>query len=583
MIRKFSFENYKAFEKGEIEIKPITILLGANSVGKSSIIQLLLLLQQTANANKGYTSALKLNGNFVNLGENINIFRGKEDDKPLILSFDFIDEHLYRRLKKTFLDQFVNDVVHSYYNIQIDFFYNKQSLKSNYHRKISDIFDDNDFFEHPEKEMMSLIKKSIEQRNVFVDLLDNIMQIKSKQSRSNNSIFYRLKQRGQLPLNFTDKERYIELYDFLKSFREIQKESFTIKFEIKHHYRSKNDINDTILCISKITLCNDDKPIITFGINLTEKAVEFSLTTPFIKEGKEIVDKNRHTEIKKYIVNHQSTMFSVLKKQNMDDYFMEDDELSSSNYMLIKKIFEILSSSISEVESFFLKGQINYVSPLRAYPKRFYSLDNASSSAYFDTLNGEAMVELLKANDKLQTKVNAWLKQSSLKSKLKVEVKQVQDIIYKLIVEQYGIKLDITDVGFGISQVLPILVQGFISPNNTLTMMEQPEVHLHPTMQADLADLFIEIINMGNGKKKQRSLLIETHSEYILNRLRRRIAEGDKITNDDIAIYAIERDGNKTIINSLDIPQKGNFKYPEDFYSGELFKDTMIFLKAQND
>jgi predicted ATPase len=235
------------------------------------------------------------------------------------------------------------------------------------------------------------------------------------------------------------------------------------------------------------------------------------------------------------------------------------------------------------VESFFLKDQINYVSPLRAYPKRFYSLDNASSSTYFDTLNGEAMVELLKANNKLKTKVNAWLKQSSLISKLKIDVKQVQSYIHKLIVEQYDIKLDITDVGFGISQVLPILVQGFISPNNTLTMMEQPEVHLHPTMQANLADLFVKIIKTNNGKKNQRSLLIETHSEYILNRLRRRIAEGKDITNEDIAIYAIERVEDNTVINSLEIPVKGNFKYPEDFYSGELFKDTMIFLKAQND
>ena len=50
MIQKISFQNYKAFERGEIKIKPITILLGANSVGKSSIINLLLMLQQTANS-----------------------------------------------------------------------------------------------------------------------------------------------------------------------------------------------------------------------------------------------------------------------------------------------------------------------------------------------------------------------------------------------------------------------------------------------------------------------------------------------------------------------------------------------------
>jgi len=69
MITKIAFENYKAFEKGEIKIKPITVLLGANSVGKSSIIQLMLLLQQTVLTDK-HKSTLRLHGEFISIGEN---------------------------------------------------------------------------------------------------------------------------------------------------------------------------------------------------------------------------------------------------------------------------------------------------------------------------------------------------------------------------------------------------------------------------------------------------------------------------------------------------------------------------------
>lgn len=67
MIKKIRFVNYKAFKEGEIKIKPITILLGANSVGKSSIVNLLLMLQQTASSNT-YKSALRLHGENVSMG-----------------------------------------------------------------------------------------------------------------------------------------------------------------------------------------------------------------------------------------------------------------------------------------------------------------------------------------------------------------------------------------------------------------------------------------------------------------------------------------------------------------------------------
>ncbi|MCS3007742.1 AAA family ATPase [Bacteroides thetaiotaomicron] len=101
MIQKISFQNYKAFEKGEIKLKPITILLGANSVGKSSIINLLLMLQQTANSTN-YKSALRLHGENVSMGECENIFRNKVTKNNIIVDFEFKDEGLKELLKKIY-------------------------------------------------------------------------------------------------------------------------------------------------------------------------------------------------------------------------------------------------------------------------------------------------------------------------------------------------------------------------------------------------------------------------------------------------------------------------------------------------
>lgn len=166
---------------------------------------------------------------------------------------------------------------------------------------------------------------------------------------------------------------------------------------------------------------------------------------------------------------------------------------------------------------------------------------------------------------------------------MKVTVKEFKDIIHNIKIHQNDLDLDITDVGFGISQVLPILVQGFLSNNKSLTLIEQPEIHLHPKMQADLADLFIEIIKLATDKKgkTRKSLLIETHSEYLLKRLRRRISEG-KLSSKDIAIYFIEpRDkDNKdsAVIKNVEISKDGSFDWPKDFYMTE-FEDDMAYYK----
>ena len=108
-------------------------------------------------------------------------------------------------------------------------------------------------------------------------------------------------------------------------------------------------------------------------------------------------------------------------------------------------------------------------------------------------------------------------------------------------------------------------------------MLENPEIHLHPTMQADLGDLFIDIVESGDKR-----LVIETHSEYLLRRIRRRISEG-KINKDDVAIclFHPKTKEKPAWVEILDIGEKGNFKWPEEFYGGELYNDTVEFLKNQ--
>ena len=83
------------------------------------------------------------------------------------------------------------------------------------------------------------------------------------------------------------------------------------------------------------------------------------------------------------------------------------------------------------------------------------------------------------------------------------------------------IKSDIMNVGIGTSQVLPVLISVLLSEPEELLIFEQPELHLHPYSQSRLADMFVEFCKRG------RKIIIETHSEYFLLRLRYHIVKGN--------------------------------------------------------
>ncbi|WP_420455960.1 DUF3696 domain-containing protein [Rubrivirga sp.] len=123
----------------------------------------------------------------------------------------------------------------------------------------------------------------------------------------------------------------------------------------------------------------------------------------------------------------------------------------------------------------------------------------------------------------------------------------------------------ITDVGFGVSQVLPVLVLCFYAPVGSTLIFEQPEIHLHPRVQAGLADVFLDAI-----KRRGVQIVLESHSEHLLRRLQRRIAE-EKAASGDVALYFVEPKGGASSIRALNIDMFGAIRnWPENFFGDEL-------------
>lgn len=134
-----------------------------------------------------------------------------------------------------------------------------------------------------------------------------------------------------------------------------------------------------------------------------------------------------------------------------------------------------------------------------------------------------------------------------------------------------GAEVKITDVGVGVSQVLPALVQAFYCPANSTVWMEQPEIHLHPQVQAELADVFISAIHAREGGAPRNvQLVIESHSEHFLNRLQRRIAE-ETLRADEVAIYFASRRNGGTSLEPLRLNKYGDIEnWPSNFFGDDM-------------
>jgi predicted ATPase len=126
----------------------------------------------------------------------------------------------------------------------------------------------------------------------------------------------------------------------------------------------------------------------------------------------------------------------------------------------------------------------------------------------------------------------------------------------------------ITDVGFGVSQILPVLVLCYYAPEGSTIILEQPEIHLHPAVQAGLADVFIDVI-----QNRKIQIIVESHSEHLLRRLQRRIAEEyEDMTSEDAALYFCNIDDTGTSkLTELELDTYGNINnWPQGFFGDEM-------------
>lgn len=243
---------------------------------------------------------------------------------------------------------------------------------------------------------------------------------------------------------------------------------------------------------------------------------------------------------------------------------------------------------------------IYYLGPLRKQAKRLYNW-NGSVPDSVGYLGQDAVQAILAADDEnrminlkyrsprkpFKAVIAEMLKKMSLIEDFKIEKISDKRQDYDVKVKTKGSRnwVDIPDVGIGVSQVLPVIVELFYAPPGSIIIMEQPELHLHPSAQAGLADVIIAALHAReNFEERGIQLIIESHSEHLLRRLQRRMAEGI-LKYDEFSAYFANNDRFPARLEELQVDIFGNIdNWPRNFFgdiAGDVFAQTDAALQKR--
>jgi predicted ATPase len=346
-------------------------------------------------------------------------------------------------------------------------------------------------------------------------------------------------------------------------------------------FQKKSKIISTDKIAISVDLSARGKQVVTNKIAYHTDGIEFSLSKREGKPGYQLIssDEARFRFVRSlgraWDLPEPTKCFSL--PDQAQTYFQNAQFLG-----------QLENSYVTEIDS------ILHLGPLRDDPKRQYSWSGSTPADVGP--RGERTVEaILSATDNnvrrnlkyksptksFQEMIAWWLKKLGLISGFRVAEVGRDSGLFRVFVQKSpdSVETLITDVGFGVSQILPMLTLLYFAEEGSTILIEQPEIHLHPHVQSGLADLVI-----ATAKNRKLQLIIESHSEHFLNRLLRRVAEketefGDLEAN-DVGLYFCENVKGQSVLTPLQLNLFGGVEnWPRDFF-GDQIGDIIAREKA---
>lgn len=263
-------------------------------------------------------------------------------------------------------------------------------------------------------------------------------------------------------------------------------------------------------------------------------------------------------------------MMSVLRGASADTSKRENLKHFES---IQRRVFELINAVNS-------KGQRPYsVAPIRMKPKRTYDQVSENFSPEGDhipillsRIYGDDAAS--KSRSTLVEALRRFGSDSGLFKDLRVRrLGSRPTDPFQIQIATGGYMANLADVGYGVSQALPVVVQSVISSRAGVLLLQQPEVHLHPRAQAALGTFFSELVGV-QGKQ----FIIETHSDYLVDRIRQEIA-ARRLEASSVAILFFDRSEHGTRVTRLEVDSIGNFVSTPRRYREFFLKEQAQLLK----
>ena len=335
--------------------------------------------------------------------------------------------------------------------------------------------------------------------------------------------------------------------------------------------------------ISNITIANISKNVSLHLDAIEGETIRISIKTS-LRDLFEIAIVENSSDID-LLAKDLFFLLHIARRQLKDEQNLSRTSTDVSNSDIRKKILNaeersfLISLIDAHMQEFNQSIQIKPMGPIRTKPKRFYERASTNESPEGEHIP-EVLADLSRVEDgwsAMKSKLNMFGKKSGLFEELSVDFfgnseNSPFSILFRLS-DQDGKTSpqnwhNMINLGFGVGQVLPIVTELNVSAPNKIVLMQQPEVHLHPRAQAEFGSVLCEIAGPG------RMLFVETHSDYLLDRIRINVRKGiGNVRARDVSILFCKRVGEVVNIYSMRLDDYGNIVDAPDEYMDFFIKE----------
>lgn len=601
MLTRWTLSNFKSFKSVQpIGLTSVNVIAGANSSGKSSIIQSILVLKQTLQYGPANRS-LSLNGPLLRLGSFSDVLNSSASGELLELGFEMELEQAdlrtspWARSLAMFRTQSANRAKQSL-RLHVRFRQKDAESRANQGRRAESIV--------PALDSVRLDLLTTEEKEPRVYFAEYSLRESKTQSLFSLTVPYAVEIDEESERKVTEKRPTSSIESgttshFLPSYFAIKYDAAKkdvmelVENVFSGPFSWSRDLEGKDLPVIAAELANEflrehEKELLpvdksTISAASVQKALEpFTRQTAFLPN---ILKTRESTRIELATLREtiRAAVVGVTEPKFEEDFDTAPDIQAASTY-------------IAE----YFKSGVKYLGPLRDAPKPVYqpeALESTTDVGY----RGEHTAAVLDLNatrrirytappsgttwdfpankeaktSSLQSAVVEWLKYLEVADDVATFDEGVFGNRLQVSTSNTGFFHDLTNVGVGVSQVLPIVVSSLLAPPKSLLIFEQPELHLHPKVQARLADFFIALAF------DDKQTLLETHSEYLIDRFRLRIAAtSDERLLSMINIQFSEKTGSSSSLTAVEINEFGSvINWPKDFFD-QSQRDVARIIRA---